>query len=151
MNKRDTITFLVLTFFSIVAGYLLSAISWVGRIGIGLFYHEYKFLKVWWKGALIVFVVWMIVWLVQSVLRKKLTASGRNLMHGIFLMLAIAGMYFSFSDFRHTISHRWLGERFHLGVYLFWIVWIGITIYTWLPMAGNIKANIQNEQINNVI
>lgn len=151
MNKRDTITFLVLTCFSILAGYLLSAISWVGRIGIGLFYHEYKFLKVWWKGALIVFVVWMIVWLVQSVLRKKLTSSAKNLLHSIFLMIAIAGLYFSFSDFRHTISHRWLGERFHLGVYLFWIVWIGITIYTWLPMAGNIKANIQNEQINNVI
>ncbi len=148
MNKRDTITFLVLTFFSIIAGYLLSAISWVGRIGIGLFYHEYKFLKVWWKGALIVFVVWMIVWLVQSVLRKKLTSSARNLMHSIFLMIAIAGLYFSFSDFRHTISHRWLGERFHLGVYLFWIVWIGITIYTWLPTAGGSKPFIQNEQIN---
>ncbi len=147
MNKRDTITFLVLTCFSILAGYLLSAISLVGRIGIGLFYHEYRFLKVWWKGALIAFVVWMIIWIVQSVFRKKLTISGRNLMHSIFLIVAVAGLYFSFSDFRHTISHRWLGERFHLGVYLFWIVWIGITIYVWLPTVHRSSASLNNEQI----
>ena len=151
MQKNNFLFVGCLAIFSLLVGYLFSCISLVGKIGIGLFYHEYKFLKVWWKGALIVFVVWMIVWLVQSFLRKKLTASGRSLMHSIFLMIALAGLYFSFSDFRHTLSHRWLGERFHLGVYLFWIVWIGITIYTWLPMAGNIKANIQNEQINNVI
>lgn len=54
-------------------------------------------------------------------------------------MIAVAGIYFSYLDFRRTLSHRWLGERFHLGVYLFWVGWIAITIFCALqkqPSAG---------------
>jgi hypothetical protein len=45
------------------------------------------------------------------------------------VLAALLGLYFTYQDFRHTASHRWLGERFHLGGYLFWVGWIIISIY----------------------
>ena len=51
----------LLAILSTVSGYLLSKASLVGRIGINLFYKEYKFLKVWWQGALVVFIVLLIL------------------------------------------------------------------------------------------
>ena len=44
------------------------------------------------------------------------------------MLIAVAGLYFSYHDFRNTLSHKLLGEGFHLGVYLFWLGWIGISI-----------------------
>lgn len=127
MNK-NIIKFSLISFFSLVAGYLLSAISFVGRIGIGLFYQQYRFLKVWWKGAFFVFVAWSVIWAIQYMLRKKISVKKSNIVLGISIIMAFAGLFYSYLDFRHTLSHRWLGERFHLGVYLFWIGWIAITI-----------------------
>ena len=53
----------------------------------------------------------------------------------ISVLIALVGLYFTYNDFRHTLSHRWLGERFHLGAYLFWIVWIAISVKIWLMPA----------------
>jgi len=127
--KTNVLIIAILALFSFIAGYLLSAISWVGRTGINLFYTEYKFLKVWWKGAGLVFIVWVILYGLQSYMKSRSNRSTFTLTYSILLIVAVAGLYFSYSDFRHTISHRWLGERFHLGVYLFWLGWIGISIY----------------------
>ncbi len=127
--KRNSILVISLVFFSLITGYLLSAISFVGRAGISLFHTQYQFLKTWWKGALLVFIVWIALFILQSVLYKRVSKSTSNIIQTVLLMIAIAGLYFSYSDFRNTLSHRWLGERFHLGVYLFWLVWIVITIF----------------------
>ncbi len=127
--KRNYVLVISLAFFSLISGYLLSAISLVGKAGISLFYTQYQFLRTWWKGALLVFIVWMVLCIVQSVLFKNVSKTSSNIILTISLFIAIAGIYFSYSDFRHTLSHRWLGERFHLGVYLFWLGWIAITIF----------------------
>ena len=92
-------------------------------------YTEYKFLKTWWKGAVLVFAVWLILLMVQSAVQKRLSRSASNIVQLIFLLAALAGLYFSFTDFRDSISHRWLGTRFHNGVYLFWFGWIVISVY----------------------
>lgn len=147
MHKSSRLIFLLIICFSMISGYLLSSISLVGRVGIGLFYHEYKFLKVWWKGGVLVFIVWLLVWWLQVFLKKKIKDSTMRLLHSIFLIIAMAGLFFSYNDFRTTIAHRWLGERFHLGVYLFWIGWIMITVYTWLQNtrgALNDKSKSEN-------
>ncbi len=120
---------LCLSFFSLIAGYLLSSISFVGKIGIGLFHSEYQFLKTWWKGSLLIFSAWLILWIIHVLLKKKLAESRYILVCVVSLIIALSGLYFSFYDFRHTLSHRWLGERFHLGVYLFWLGWVGILIF----------------------
>lgn len=125
--KRNLIFVISLAFFSLIDGYLLSAISLIGRAGISLFYKQYEFLKIWWKGALLAFTVWIALFILQSVLFKKIKSL--NIISTVLLSIAIAGLSFSYFDFRNTLSHRWLGERFHLGVYLFWLGWIAIVIY----------------------
>lgn len=150
--KREKILIISLAFFSLLTGYLLSAISFVGRAGISLFYTQYQFLKTWWKGALLVFFVWILLFFIQSYLFQRVSKKSSNIIQTVLMMIAIAGLYFSYSDFRNTLSHRWLGERFHLGAYLFWLGWIAITIFVSLqkrPMA-KISQNEENEEIPQV-
>ncbi len=117
----------VLGLLSAVSGYLLSRASLVGRVGINLFYKEYKFLKTGWQGALVVFILLVIVLLAHQAAQTKLAPSKRLGFFLIMLLLALTGLFFTYSDFRHTVSHRLLGERFHLGAYLFWIGCMTIT------------------------
>lgn len=130
--KRNSILILSLAVFSAIDGYLLSAISFVGKAGISLFYTQYQFLRSWWKGALLVFVVWVSLFAIQSFLNNKVSKATSYMMQLALLIVAIAGLYISYSDFRDSVSHRWLGNRFHLGVYLFWLGWIAISIFVLL-------------------
>ncbi|MDQ6814262.1 MAG: cytochrome d ubiquinol oxidase subunit II [Bacteroidota bacterium] len=127
--RRNSIFVISLAVLAIIDGYLLSAISFIGRAGISLFYTQYQFFKTWWKGALLVYASWFILFVIQSMLQKSLTKLASKLMHVSLIIIAAAGLYLSYSDFRNSLSHRWLGERFHLGVYLFWLVWIAISIF----------------------
>jgi hypothetical protein len=143
--KRNAVFILSLTIFSLLDGYLLSAISFVGRAGISLFYTEYQFLKSWWKGAILVFVVWMILFAIQSYLKRKSGNKKSNLISVVMILIAVAGLFFSYSDFRNSLSHRWLGERFHLGVYLFWLGCIVISIVVLMKKAVVVEANATME------
>ena len=127
--KRTTPFILFLLILSCISGYLLSKASLVGRVGIDLFYKEYKFLKVWWQGALTVFIVLAILYFVQLIITKRTNKSKAYLINIIAFILAIVGIYFTYQDFRNTNTHRWLGERFHLGAYLFWFGWMAISIF----------------------
>ncbi len=110
-------------------------------------YTEYRFLKSWWKGALLVFIVWMILLLIQSTIFNKARKAASRMVQVIALLIAVAGLIFSYSDFRNSISHRWLGERFHLGVYMFWLGWVVISVFLLLERRTNIEA-ISHESFN---
>lgn len=127
--KRKSLLVLFLLLLSGVAGYVLSKASLVGRAGISLFYTQYKFLKTWWQGGLVVFAVWMLLFFLQGLAQRKWSPATSRLVHVAAILVASAGLYFTYQDFRHTLSHRWLGERFHLGGYLFWIGWIAISVF----------------------
>jgi hypothetical protein len=127
--KRNSLFVPFLFLLAALAGYLLSKASIVGRVGISLFYREYQFLKTWWQGGLVVFVVWMILFLLQGLVQRRKPAKVARLVHTAAILVALAGLVLTYQDFRHTTSHRWLGERFHLGGYLFWLGWIGISIF----------------------
>ena len=127
--KRRSLLVLLLLVLAAVSGYVLSKASLVGRVGISLFYRQYKFLKVWWQAGLIVFFIWMILFFLQGWAQRKFSAKTAKLVQIGTIVVAIAGLYFTYLDFRHTVSHRWLGERFHLGGYLFWIGWIIIGVF----------------------
>lgn len=129
---------IALALFSILAGYLLSAISFVGKAGISLFYQQYQFFKIWWKAALLVFSIWIVLFIIQTFLYKKVRKATFTMVSVIFLIAAIAGLFFSYADFRRSLSHRWLGERFHLGIYLFWLGWIAISVFV-LSEVNNAK------------
>ena len=118
--KRYTLV-LSLAILSALAGYLFSKASLVGRIGINVFYKEYRFLKVWWQGALLIFAVLLIFLWLQGLAQKKMQTSKARMLHLSAVLAALTGIFLTYNDFRHTTTHRLLGERFHLGGYLFWL------------------------------
>ncbi|MEI8278980.1 MAG: hypothetical protein WCG87_04400 [Bacteroidota bacterium] len=137
--KRIISIIILLASLSSISGYLLSRATWIGRLGIGLFHRDYNFLKIWWQGAGMVFGVLFVLLIIQGVLNR----TGSKIIQVVALCAAIAGLYFSYDDFRHDLSHRLLGERFHIGVYLFWIGWMMISIFylTMKRKAIPISAN----------
>lgn len=129
MRKSTLFILALLAALAALSGYLLSKASLVGQAGITLMYKEYKFLKVWWQGAAVVFLCWILFFVLQGWVNRK--AKGRNaaLAHIGTLLLAAIGLFFTYQDFRNNLSHRLLGERFHVGAYLFWIGWMVISLF----------------------
>lgn len=136
--KRISLLVVFLAALATLSGYLMSKASFVGRLGMTYVYKEYRFLKTWWKGALAVFVVWMILLIIQAIIEKKLAKKTAIVIHVGFILLALVGLYFTYSDFQHTTSHRWLKEKFHIGAYLFWLGWIIISAYCIVQPRTNI-------------
>ncbi len=127
--KRTSFLLFLLAALSAISGYLLSKASLVGKVGISMFYKEYQFLKVWWQGALVVFGVLLLLFLLQGAIQKKAARGTANFIHIVCILLALVGLYFTYNDFRHDLSHRLLGERFHLGAYLFWVGWMMVSLF----------------------
>lgn len=117
----------LLALLAILCGYLLSKASLVGKAGMTFVYKEYAFLKTWWQGALFIFGVWLLLFALQRLAQRNF--SRPRWVHIGCIVAACAGLYFTYLDFRHTLSHRLLGERFHLGGYLFWLGWILISLF----------------------
>lgn len=128
MLKRTIYLLFFLALLSMLSGYLMSKATLIGRIGISLFYKKYSFLKIWWQGALVVFAGLLLVLILHIVLQRTLKKISAIIAFMVSLFLGICGLYFSYSDFRGDLSHRLLGERFHLGAYLFWMGWICISL-----------------------
>ncbi|PQJ10038.1 cytochrome d ubiquinol oxidase subunit II [Flavipsychrobacter stenotrophus] len=130
MGAKRTIPFLLLLAgLSAVSGFLMSNMSWIGRIGINLIHKEYKFLKVWWQGALAVYVALLVLFVVQYIIQKRTHFVVGKLLHVLCFAAAIGGLYFTFSDFSNDITHRMLRDVFHVGAYLFWVGWMLISIF----------------------
>lgn len=138
--KKISILIFCLAALASLSGYLMSKASFIGRLGMTFVYKEYRFLKSWWKGALAVFVVWIVLLIIQTIVQKKLSKQTASIIHVVFILLALAGLYFTYSDFQHTTSHRWLKEKFHLGAYLFWLGWIFISVFCMVQKQNEIAA-----------
>lgn len=126
---KKTSFLLLLTGLAVLCGYLLSRASLIGRAGISVFYKEYTFLKTWWQGAGVVLAVWLLLFWVQGLVQQKTRAATARYVHFAAIVAAVLGLFFTYQDFRNTLSHRLLGERFHLGGYLFWLGWMLISLY----------------------
>jgi hypothetical protein len=145
MKRKSKLTLLLLVL-SVIAGYLLSKASVVGKVGISLFYKQYKFLKVWWQGGLLIFAVWMILFFLQGLAQRRSSSSRSKLMHTGAIVVALISLYFTYQDFRNTLSHRLLGERFHLGGYLFWIGWIIISLFYLTEKRSELSTTSQGKR-----
>jgi hypothetical protein len=129
-GKNRTLPFLfLLAGLSVLSGHLLSKINIIGRAGIALFYKEYRFFKYWWKGTLAVFGTLLFLFWLQGYLQRKLDNRQATLLHVTALVIAVIGLYLTYSDFRNDVSHRVVGERFHLGFYLFWLGWMLVSLF----------------------
>ena len=120
---------LFLAALSMLSGYMFSKVTWVGKIGMSFFYAQYNFLKVWWKGALLMFGVLIVLLLIQAWVQSARSRRTAVAVHITAVFLALAGLLVTYNDFRNTMTHRWLGERFHIGGYLFWIGWMVISFF----------------------
>jgi hypothetical protein len=121
--------------------------SWIGRVGINLMHKEYKFLKVWWQGALAVYVALLVLFVIQYILQKRTHFVVGKLLHIICFAAAIGGLYFTFSDFSDDITHRMLRDVFHVGAYLFWVGWMMISVFFLLVKKGHVKGSDNTEPI----
>lgn len=127
---KKTFQFLIiLAALAAFSGYLMSQMSFIGRVGINLMHNEYKFLKVWWQGALVVYFTWLILFLLHTVINRVLSNGLAKAFHALVIIVSIYGMYFTYSDFSTDFSHSLLKQRFHLGAYIFWIGWILICLF----------------------
>jgi len=128
MDKKIISLNAILVPLAIIAGWTLSKATIVGKVGIHFLHREYAFLNSWWKGALLIWVVWIVLEIIQYRIWKKYSRNINLTAQSSFIVLAVSGLYFSYLDFR-TFSHGILGERFHIGGYLFWIGWSIISIF----------------------
>lgn len=146
MGAKRTIPFLLLLAgLSAVSGFLMSNMSWIGRIGINLIHKEYKFLKVWWQGALAVYVALLLLFVVQYIIQTHTHFVVGKLLHVLCFAAAIGGLYFTFSDFSNDITHRMLRDVFHVGAYLFWVGWMLISVF-FLAIRRSIITNSDNKE-----
>lgn len=103
---------------SAVSGYLMSQMSWLGRVGINLVHREYQFLKVWWQGGLAVFLFLLVLFFLHVVIQRSLPRLAASLMHIMLMGCAAAMFYFTYRDFGDEFTHHLLRQRFHIGAYL---------------------------------
>ena len=127
--KKSLPFVLFLLFLSALSGYLMAQPSLIGKIGIALIYKEYRFLRTWWKGGLVVFSILFILFLLLGLVFQRLPKRKANPIFIGMVVLAVIGFYFTWSDFTYNTSHRWLKHRFHIGAYLFWLGWVCSSLF----------------------
>lgn len=117
---------------AVIAGTLISKMSFLAKSAIGIFRHHYRyyaFMKVWWQTALLFWGLWLLLFSIQYYWHRKIRPEKARLRQLICIGIALLGLYFTYADFRTDLSHRLSGERLHLGFYLFWIGWILQSVY----------------------
>jgi hypothetical protein len=152
LEKRQTIRtdpgkflmlLVMLLLLSAISGYLMSKPSLVGRVGIDLFYRKYRFLSTWWKGALSVFMVLSVLLIIQGILHFRLSRKTGRWVLLLFLVAGLAGLGATYADFHTDRTHRWLKDRFHTGVYLFWCGWLLVSLFYLLLRKKNFSYEDQ--------
>jgi len=143
--KRYTFFIFILAILSLISGYLISKVSWFARVGMSLFYQQYDFLKDWKLASLAVFSTLMVLFIIHAILEKILSKNVSVIVNIITFLAAIVGLYTTYHDFRHDLTHRWTGERFHIGFYLFWLSWMLISIFFILH-----KKQVKLKDLNNM-
>ena len=128
MDKKLITLNAILVPLALIIGWTLSKATLIGKVGIHLLHREYAFLNSWWKGALFIWFVWLILGIIQYRIWKRNRRNLNLILQTIFILLAALGLYYTYLDFR-TFSHGLLGDRFHIGGYLFWIGWCIISIF----------------------
>ena len=135
--KKTTLLILLQAILSLIAGFLVSKMSWIGRVGINWFHPEYKIFKFWWKTGLLFFGLQLCVIYVLWIVRKKAIARTSFITSLVFLLIAIVGLYLTYNDFQSTFSHKLMKEKFHLGFYIFWLCWAGTSIRFMVKESDN--------------
>lgn len=111
-----------------ISGTMMANMSTIGRIGIFFFYREYSTLKVWWKTALILFGIQLMVIFILWLMKKLVYHPAGLILPILALAVGVYGAYLTYIDFT-TTSHRYMKSEFHIGGYLFWGGWVISCLY----------------------
>lgn len=140
--KRFSSLLILQAVLSLIAGFLISKMSWLGRVGIKWFMPEYSIFRSWWQTAIALFSTQVIVAGLLWLVKRKATPRIAAIVSLIFLLIGIAGLYLTYNDFQTTFTHKLMKEKFHLGFYLFWLGWIGTSIYFLSLRNRNPRASV---------
>ena len=119
---------LVQALLSTISGVLISKMSLIGRVGVSLAYREYTIFKTWWKTALLLFAIQVVLIVILQVVRSKTGAALGRLVALLLLVVGFIGAYLTYDDFTNT-SHKVMKASFHFGFYLFWAAWAITCLY----------------------
>ncbi len=125
---------------SVVSAYLLSQMSWMGKLGISVFYKEYSILKNPLQSGIMIFGLEILVILILGIIHKFSSKKVVVSVAIILFLLALVGLLYSYSDFSENFSHKILKQKFHLGVYLIWIgIMVSCAFFILKPKRKQIK------------
>lgn len=113
---------------STLSGILMSQMSWVGKVGIRFMYTQYGIFKIWWKTALLLFGLQLLLLLLLWLFKRLLPGVLSGILMVLFFIAGALGAYVCYIDFT-TTNHRMLKESFHNGAYLIWGAWMLSCVY----------------------
>lgn len=129
MKRNYLLLVFILFCLSLLSGNLTAGVSLVGKIGISFFYQQFSFFQSWWQSSLVCLALMLVVGTMLYFVDRAISGFKRKMVLIISFLIFLAGLYFTFRDFRTDLTHRWLGERFHVGIYLYWIGFCIISLF----------------------
>ncbi len=124
---------------SVISAFLMSQMSFAGKLGISFLYKEYSILKDPVKTGLAIFGMQLLILLILALFRQFTSTKVTNLFAFLFFVAAILGILYSYHDFTENFSHRILKQNFHFGVYLVWIGIILTCLFFWMNPKKKLK------------
>ncbi|WP_286440523.1 MULTISPECIES: cytochrome d ubiquinol oxidase subunit II [unclassified Myroides] len=128
MGKTIFILVLIQGLMAVLMAFMISKMSFMGRMGITFLYREYLVLKSPWKTAALIFVVQLFLIVILAFFKYFTPAKIANAMAIFTILVGLGAAYFTYLDFT-TTSHKYMKSNFHIGVYLFWVSWIFSAIF----------------------
>ncbi len=121
--KNISILALVQAILALICGILMSKMSFIGRMGINFLHRDYLIFKTWWKTAILIFAIQLILILILVVARTLSPSRVNRLICILFVVFGLIGAYATYIDFT-TTTHKMMKGSFHSGGYLFWFGWL---------------------------
>ncbi len=121
--KNISILALVQAILALICGILMSKMSFIGRMGINFLHRDYLIFKTWWKTAILIFAIQLILILILVVARSLSPSKVNRLICILFVVFGLIGAYATYIDFT-TTTHKMMKGSFHSGGYLFWFGWL---------------------------
>ena len=110
--KNFSILTLVQALLSLISGVLISKMSFIGRIGVSTAYNQYAVFKVWWKTAILLFIVQFILALFLQTFKSKVSNNFARLLALLLIIVGGIGAYFTYIDFT-TTAHKVMNIKCH--------------------------------------
>lgn len=146
---RYTSLLLLQAFLSVISGILITKMSFLGRIGVHTMYREYLVFRSWYKTALLLFVVQVVLILILSICKKIMTTALTRFVSLCFIAVGAIGLFFTYTDFT-TTSHRVMKASFHWGFYIFWIGWFISCLFFLFKKSNTPKSLVQSQNENTI-